>query len=103
MCHGLGPYFFFGFAAAFLAAALAAGLLAAAALLQHLSGDQRAGNGRAASLGAFAAKQQHLAELDDIAGFAGDALDLDNVVRRHAILLAARANDREHVPLSSLT
>src|SRR6478672_2374212 len=77
--------------------------LVAARLLHHLGGNQRTGNGRAARLRAIAAKQQHFAELDDIAGLARDALDLDNVVRRHAILLAARADDREHVWLSSLT
>src|SRR6185437_12407641 len=77
--------------------------LVAARLLHHLGGNQRAGNGRAARLRAIAAKQQHLAERNDVAGLARDALDLDNVVRRHAILLAARADDREHVSLSSLT
>src|SRR5262245_6619214 len=77
--------------------------LATASLLHHLGGNQRASNGRAARLRAVAAKQQHLADFDDIARLARDALDLDNVVRRHAILLAARANDREHVSLSSLT
>src|SRR6476660_6952680 len=77
--------------------------LVAARLLHHLGGDQRAGNDRAARLRAIAAKQQHLAERNDVAGLARDALDLDNVVRRHAILLAARADDREHVSLSSLT
>src|SRR5262245_1540424 len=30
MCHGIGPYFFFGFAAGFFAAALATGFFAAA-------------------------------------------------------------------------
>src|SRR5207344_1981659 len=48
--------------------------LVAAALLHHFGGDQRAGNQRAAHLRAIAAKQQHLAELDDVAGLAGDAL-----------------------------
>src|SRR5262245_51048873 len=74
--------------------------LVAARLLHHFGCDQRAGNERAAGLGAIAAKQQHLSELDDVAGLARDALDRDNVVRRHAILLAAHANDREHVSLS---
>src|SRR6478736_4336492 len=77
--------------------------LVAARLLHHLGGDQRAGNDRATRLRAIAAKQQHFAERNDVAGLARDALDLDNVVRRHAILLAARADDREHVWLSSLT
>ena len=72
--------------------------LLAAHLLDDLGRDARAGN-RAARLrtALAAAEQEHLGKLDDIAGLARDALDLDNVVRRHAILLAARANDREHV------
>jgi hypothetical protein len=71
--------------------------LVARLLLEHFGGNQRAGDGRAAGLGtAVAAKQQHLGELDDIAGLSRDLLDLDDVVGRHAILLAARANDREH-------
>src|SRR6476660_2700802 len=77
--------------------------LVASRLLQHLVVDQLAGNDRATRLRAIAAKQQHFAERNDVAGLARDALDLDNVVRRHAILLAARADDREHVSLSSLT
>ena len=46
---------------------------------------------------ALAAEQNHLGKLDDIAGAPRDLLHLDDVVRRHAILLAACANDREHV------
>src|SRR6478752_10804986 len=77
--------------------------LVAAGLLHHLGSDKGASDQRAARPRAVAAKQQHLAKLDDVTGLACDALDLNNVVRRHAILLAARANDREHVSLSSLT
>jgi hypothetical protein len=72
--------------------------LVVALLLQHLGGHGCAGDGRAARFGrTVAAQQQNLAQLDDIAGLAGDLLNLDNVFRRHAILLAARANDREHL------
>ena len=71
--------------------------LLAARLLDHLGGDRRAGDRGIAGLGAVAAKQDHLGKLDDIAGLARDLLDLDDVVGRHAILLAACANDREHV------
>jgi hypothetical protein len=78
--------------------------LVAALVLDHLGRDQRAGDGRAARLGAaVAAEQDHLRKLDNVAGLACDLLDLDDIVRRHAILLAARANDREHDSLSSLT
>ena len=63
-----------------------------------LGGDKRALNRRAAGLGAaIATEQDHLGKLDDIAGLARDLLDFDDVVWRHAILLAACANDREHV------
>ena len=71
------------------------GLIAA-----FLGSDKGASNQRAARPRAVAAKQQHLAKLDDVTGLACDALDLNNVVRRHAILFAARANDREHDSLS---
>src|SRR6516225_256346 len=77
--------------------------LVAALLLQHFRRDQCPGDQGTAGFGAVAAEQEHLAELDDVARLARNALDLDNVVRCHAILLAAHANDREHVSLSSLT
>jgi hypothetical protein len=76
--------------------------LVGALLLQDLGGHAGAGHG-AARLGvALAGKHQNVAKLDDIAGLARDFLNLDNVVRRNAILLAARANDREHVFLIRL-
>ena len=88
---------------ALLAAVILAALLlehhdlVGALLLDDFGRDQRAGDGRAAGLGAaLAAEQDHLGKLDDIAGLARDLLHLDNVVWRHAILLAACANDREH-------
>src|SRR6478672_11672591 len=77
--------------------------LVAAEVVEQTRGDKGASDQRAARPRAVAAKQQHLAKLDDVTGLACDALDLNNVVRRHAILLAARANDREHDSLSSLT
>src|SRR6476660_4288607 len=77
--------------------------LVAAGLLDHLGSDKGASDQRAARLRAVAAKQQHLVKLDDVTGLACNALDLNNGVWRHAILLAARANDREHDSLSSLT
>jgi hypothetical protein len=66
-------------------------------LLEDFGGNKRTGNSGASRLGAaIAAKQDDLRQLDDVARLAPDLFDLDDVVRRHAILLAARANDREH-------
>ena len=42
---------------------------------------------------------QHFAELNDLAGLAGDLLDLDLVVGGNAILLAAGFDDCEHFSL----
>src|SRR5215813_2339846 len=42
------------------------------------------------------AEHQDLAELDDLAGSAGQALDLDHVVGGDPVLLAAGADDCEH-------
>ena len=87
----------FGPAVALAALLLEDDDLVTALLFHHLGGHHGAGDrGAAGGRGTLAAQQQNLGELDDVAGVSGDLLDLDNVVRRHAILLAARANDREH-------
>src|SRR5665648_809870 len=87
----------FGAAVALTALLLENDDLVGALLSDDLGRHHGAGNGRAARLGSIATEQQHLAKLDDVAGLACDLLNLDNVVWRNAILLAARANDREHV------
>ena len=56
-------------------------------------------DGRAAQRHAVAADHQHFAELDDLAGLAGDLLDLELVVGGNAILLAAGFDDCEHFSL----
>src|SRR5262245_50928650 len=71
--------------------------LVAPPLRDDLGRDHGPGDGRAPGFGtALAAEQDDLGKLDDIAGLASDLLDFNNVVWRHAILLAACANDREH-------
>ena len=46
--------------------------------------------------GLAVAHRQHLAELDRLAGLGLEPLHLDNVFRRDAVLLPARANHSEH-------
>src|SRR5215510_5847901 len=71
--------------------------LLAPRLRDDFPGDYGARDCRAPGFGAaLAAEQDDLGKLDDIAGLARDLLHFDDVVRRHAILLAACANDREH-------
>src|ERR1700722_1068633 len=70
--------------------------LRAAALLEHLAGNGRTRDRRAAKRWRIAAHHQHLAELDYVSGVAGDSCDLQLVFEGDAILLAPRLDDREH-------
>src|SRR5262249_19070522 len=70
--------------------------LPVARLRQHLRRDRCAGNRRVTKRQAVAADDQDLAELDDLAGFALDLVDLQHVIGDNAILLAPRSDDREH-------
>src|SRR5215813_7958442 len=91
-----------------LAVAILAAVVVPAVLLedQHLvalalGDDGGADAGAAYERGAdgdlvAVAEHQDLAELDDLAGSAGQALDLDHVVGGDPVLLAAGADDCEH-------
>ena len=95
-----------------LAVAVLAAVVVAALLLedQHLvalalgddggadagAADERRADGDLVAV----AEHQHLAELDDLAGVAGQALDLDHVVRGDLVLLAAGADDCEHLDIA---
>src|SRR5439155_18223234 len=70
--------------------------LVAAALLHHLGGDAGAGNGRHAELRGVATQHQHVAELHDLARFALDPFDPEQLVLGDPVLLAAGFNDCEH-------
>ena len=68
-----------------------------AALLDDFGGDGGAGHERRADRRLVAvADGQHLREFDDVAGVAGELLDLQEVIGGDAILLAARFDDCEH-------
>jgi len=45
---------------------------------------------------AVANHHQNIAEFDDVAGLAGNFFDVEDIVWRNAILLAARPNDSVH-------
>jgi hypothetical protein len=85
-------------AARILAAALLEGDdLGATALFHDFDGNRCAVDKRGADrhLLAFAAGQ-HFAELHDLADFAGDPVDLQNVLGGNAVLLASGLDDCEH-------
>src|ERR1700679_284129 len=66
-------------------------------LLDDLTHDRGAVDERRAGLGAVATQHQDFAEGDRAAGVADQLLDLDDVVLDHFVLLAAGADDREHI------
>ena len=70
-------------------------------LLENFGRDRGAAHRRRAKRQAVAAHDQHLAELDDLAGLAFDFTDLDHILGSDPVLLAARFKDREHLPSSS--
>src|SRR5207249_468398 len=66
-------------------------------LADDLAGDPGAREGlRVCDHLAVARHQQHRLELDRRARLAGQLLDRDDLPRRHAVLLAARRDDRFH-------
>jgi hypothetical protein len=72
--------------------------LVAARLLDEFGGHDGAGDDRGADLeSGVAGEHQHLVELEDVAGLAGQAFDLEHVVRLDAVLLAAGLDDCVHV------
>src|SRR5690606_9498130 len=71
--------------------------LRAAGEVHDLGLDLGAIDERRADLGlAFAAEHQHFAELDLVAGLRIEALDLEEIVFRDPVLLAAGPDDGEH-------
>ncbi len=67
------------------------------ALLDHFGGDGGALDQRRADRRLVAvADGQHLRKFNDVAGIAGELLDLQEVIGGDAILLAARFDDCEH-------
>ena len=71
--------------------------LLAAMMLDELRGDRRPGDQRRADLRiAIAGDHQNIGEFDDIAGIAGNLLDIENVFGGNPVLFAACANDSVH-------
>jgi len=66
-------------------------------LLQHLSRNHGARDGRRAKADIVTANNQHLAELDDLAGFAFELGDFQHIVGSNPVLLTACFKDREHL------
>ena len=70
-----------------------------AVLAEDARGHRSAGNAGRADL---VADGQHVVEHNDVAGFAGQAFHLDDVVLRDAVLFAAGADDCDHRILRAL-
>ena len=69
-------------------------------MLEHLACNGRACNGRSAKLRRLAAKHQHLAEFNDLAGLAVDPINTDHVLGGYPVLFATSLDDCEHLSSS---
>src|SRR5258708_13362129 len=74
-------------------------------MIQHLGSDRGTFNGGRAKYGVIAANHQDFAEFHNRAGLGFEPVDPEHILSSHAILLAARFDDREHLfrPLCSCT
>src|SRR5262245_62399577 len=69
-------------------------------MLKHFAGNGGACNGWRAELRRVAADDQHLTELDDLAGLAVEPVDPDHVLGGDPILFTACPDDCEHLSSS---
>src|SRR5258707_2984117 len=74
-------------------------------MIEHLGTDRGTCHGGSAKYGVIAANHQDFAEFHNRAGLGFEPVDPEHILSGHAILLAARFDDREHLfrPLCSCT